>query len=65
MSHAMVCTTRRTWNLGAERAGVVLILEDPKDYKFWIRLNTTIKHFDLPIDTWTTGTGGKETVKQP
>lgn len=35
-----------------KRAGVVLILEDPKDYKFWIRLNTTIKHFDLPIDTW-------------
>lgn len=38
-----------------KRAGVVLILEDPKDYKFWIRLNTTIKHFDLPIDTWKTG----------
>ena len=38
-----------------KRAGVVLILEKPGDYKFWIRLNTTIKHFNLPIDTWKSG----------
>jgi hypothetical protein len=35
-----------------KRAGVVLILETKKDYKYWIRLNTTIAHFKLPIDTW-------------
>jgi hypothetical protein len=26
-----------------------------KDGKYWIRLNTTIEHFDLPIDTWNVG----------
>ncbi|MBI4621060.1 MAG: hypothetical protein HY739_13015 [Desulfobacterales bacterium] len=35
-----------------KKAGVVLILENKKDYKYWIRLNTTIDHFNLPIDTW-------------
>ena len=35
-----------------KQAGIVLILEDPKDYKYWIRLNTTIDHFGLPIKTW-------------
>lgn len=35
-----------------KRAGVVLILEEPKDYKYFIRLNSTIQHFNLPIDTW-------------
>jgi hypothetical protein len=35
-----------------KKAGIVLILEDESDYKFWIRLNTTITHFKLPIDTW-------------
>ena len=35
-----------------KKAGVVLILETPKDYKYWIRLNSTIKHYDLPIETW-------------
>ena len=39
-----------------KRAGVVLILEDPKkDYKYWLRLNSTIEYFKLPIDTWTVG----------
>jgi len=37
------------------RAGVVLILERPADRKYWIRLNSLIDHFYLPIDTWTTG----------
>ena len=35
-----------------KRSGVVLILEKPKDLKYWIRLNSTIQHFKLPIDTW-------------
>jgi hypothetical protein len=38
-----------------KRAGIVLILETMKDRKFWIRLNTTIEHFDLQIDTWRMG----------
>lgn len=35
-----------------KRAGVVLILEKEADRKYWIRLNTIIEHFGLPIDTW-------------
>jgi hypothetical protein len=35
-----------------KRAGIVLILEDDKDYKYWLRLNSTIRYFHLPIDTW-------------
>jgi len=35
-----------------KKAGVVLILEDIADYKYFVRLNTTIDHFDLLIDTW-------------
>jgi len=35
-----------------KRAGIVLILEHKKDYKYWIRLNTIIEHYNLPIDTW-------------
>lgn len=38
-----------------KRAGVALILEKPKDHKYWIRLNSTIQHFGLPIDTWKMG----------
>jgi hypothetical protein len=34
--------------------GVVLILEEEKDDKYWLRLNTTVEHYDLPIDTWST-----------
>ena len=34
-----------------KRAGVVLILEKPTDRKYWIRLNSVIQHFGLPIDT--------------
>ena len=40
-----------------KRAGIVLILESLKDRKYWIRLNTTIQHFNLPIDTWKIGEG--------
>lgn len=39
-----------------KKAGIVLILEDSKkDYKYWLRLNSTIENFKLPIDTWTVG----------
>jgi hypothetical protein len=41
-----------------KRAGVVLILENKDDYKYWIRLNTIIEHFGLPIDTWITSPSG-------
>lgn len=40
-----------------KRPGVVLILEDVKDRRYWLRLNSTIQHFKLPIDTWATGKG--------
>jgi hypothetical protein len=32
-----------------KKEGIVLILETLKDRKFWIRLNTTIDYFNLPI----------------
>lgn len=35
-----------------KRAGVLLIVETPKDYKYWLRLNSVIDHFNLPLDTW-------------
>ncbi|MGD8334178.1 MAG: hypothetical protein PVG52_06400 [Desulfobacterales bacterium] len=38
-----------------KKAGIVLILENMKDQKYWIRLNTTIQHFNIPIDTWNVG----------
>ena len=38
-----------------KKAGIVLILENKKDRKYWIRLNTTVEHFNLPIDIWTVG----------
>jgi len=44
-----------------KRAGIVLILESDEDRKYWIRLNSTIQHFKLPVDTWETGPSEKET----
>jgi len=38
-----------------KKAGIVLILENVKERKYWIRLNTTIQHFNLPIDFWNLG----------
>lgn len=35
-----------------KRAGIVLILEKEEDYRYWLRLNTTIEHHKLPIDSW-------------
>ncbi len=40
-----------------KRAGIVLILESEKDRKYWIRLNSTIDHFGLPIDAMRIGDG--------
>jgi hypothetical protein len=34
-------------------ASILLVVN--KDRKYWIRLNTTIQHFSLPIDTWDVG----------
>ena len=35
-----------------KRAGILLIVDDPKERKYWIRMNSTIEHFKLPIDAW-------------
>lgn len=35
-----------------KNAGIVLILEKKEDYKYWIRLNSTINHFKLPVTVW-------------
>jgi hypothetical protein len=35
-----------------KKPGIVLILEDEGDYKYWLRLNSTIRHFNLPIRAW-------------
>lgn len=42
-----------------KRAGVVLILEGAKDHKYWVRLNSIIQGFSLPIDTWAIGNGAR------
>lgn len=35
-----------------KRAGIVLILESEEDYRFWIKMNSIIDHYKLPIDTY-------------
>jgi hypothetical protein len=35
-----------------KKAGIVLILEKEKDKKYLDRLNTTIRHYGLPVDVW-------------
>jgi len=40
-----------------KRPGIVLILEEEKDRKHWIWLNSTILHYKLSIDTWEMGRG--------
>ena len=35
-----------------KKPGIVLILENIKARKYWIRLNSTIQHYNLPIDAW-------------
>lgn len=34
-----------------KRAGIVMVVK-PSDNHFWLRLNSIIIHFNLPIDTW-------------
>ena len=62
-SHAIEFDWGKKWHEGIgqslyyavqteKRAGVVLILTKRKHYRYWLRLNTTIQHHDLPIDTW-------------
>ena len=41
--------------ISKKKARIVLILETMKDRKYWIRLNTIIEHFNLPIDAWNIG----------
>lgn len=35
-----------------KEAGIALIIEKESDYRFWIRLNSTIEHHELPITAW-------------
>lgn len=36
-----------------KKPGVVLIMEDERqDLRYWLRLNTTILHHKLPVETW-------------
>lgn len=35
-----------------KRAGIVLILKKQKDYRYWLKMNSIIEHYKLPIDTW-------------
>jgi hypothetical protein len=39
----------------AKKAGIILTLESVKDRKRWIRLNSMIQHFNMPIDAWNIG----------
>jgi hypothetical protein len=38
-----------------KRAGIVLIIRDPSERKYLIRLNSIIAHHNLPIDVWQAG----------
>lgn len=40
-----------------KKAGIVMILEDVKDRRYWLRLNSVIQHYNLPITTWSVGNG--------
>lgn len=40
-----------------KRPGIVLLIETPTDRKYFLRMNSTIDHFKLPIDTWEMRTG--------
>ncbi len=43
-----------------KKAGIVLILEKPKDMRYWIRLNSVILNDGLDIDTWMIGPGNNK-----
>ncbi len=36
-----------------KRAGILLILEEDGDYRHYIRVNSIVKHFKLPVDVYT------------
>lgn len=38
-----------------KKPGIVLILEEKSDHKYWNRLNLVIDYFDLDITTWKIG----------
>lgn len=40
-----------------KKAGIVLILENVNDRRYWLRLNSVIEHNKLPIKTWSVGNG--------
>jgi hypothetical protein len=46
-----------------KKGGIVLILETLKDRKDWVRLNISIEHFNLPIDTWSIGSAAYSKYK--
>jgi len=44
-----------------KKPGIVLILENDKDKKYWVRLNDIIRNYGLKIQVWSIGrSGGKE-----
>ena len=38
-----------------KKPGIVLIMESMQDRKYWLRLNSTIQRFNMPIETWSVG----------
>ena len=32
--------------------GIVLIMEKPGDYKYWLRMNSTLEHYRVPVKMW-------------
>lgn len=40
-----------------KRAGIVFIMESPKEEKYWDHLKAVITHYRLPIHVWIIGTG--------
>ncbi|MGW8302414.1 MAG: hypothetical protein ACWGNO_10105, partial [Desulfobacterales bacterium] len=45
----------RTIHSGPTRNGGFSDAKINERRKYWIRLNTAINHFNLPIDTWSVG----------
>lgn len=43
-----------------KRAGIVLIIENVNDLRYWYRLNSVIQHNKLPIDAWMVGKGAQQ-----
>ena len=48
-----------------KKPGIVLIIEESTDLKYWLRLNSTILHYELPIDTWQIGMEDETPAKIP